>query len=1267
LGGDPSGSELAARVRGRALAAYAHQDLPFARLVAELRPQRSFAHGPLYQVALTVQNAPEAVLEIPGLRLEAVPAASAAPAPTFVSLEVIESAAAASGALYYRRDLLDPPTAARLAGHWQTLLAGLVADPAARLAQLPLLSAAESAQLLVEWNDTAWAACGPRRQPVAVHESFAAQAARTPAAPALIGESRRLTYGELERESNRLARYLRARGAGSETLVAICLERGVEVVIAMLAVLKTGGAYLPLDADDPDQRLSQLLATSRAALLVTRAARAGRLASPSSSPRAVCLDAESERIAGQSAAPLAAAVALEQLAYLIFTSGSTGRPKGVLISHQALSSFVAAAAAWSGFGPGDRMLQFASLAFDASVFEIYTCLVTGAAVVLRGALPSFAELARLCLEREATALFLPTAYWHGLTAGLRPGAPVLPRSVRLIVVGGEAMRADRLARWRQRVAPPQRTWNVYGPTETTVLAAAREVTGLELADGAWRQLPIGRPLGHCRHLVLDFELQPVPIGVAGELCIGGPGLARGYLDDPERTAASFVPDPFGGEPGGRLYRSGDRVRRLADGDLIFLGRADRQVKVRGYRVEPAEVEATLTSHPAVAEAAVLSVPDGEGAGQRLLAYVTAAAGATGEAHGAAADALAGELRAYLARRLPGYLQPAACIVLASLPRTKGGKVDRRGLAARPAPASAAAAPVLPFGDAVQELLALLWSELLALDGVAAGDDFFALGGHSLLATQLVSRVRDCFGVEIPLAVVFETPTVAGMADAVCAAWRGDAAAAGPLVAGQRPAAIPLSYSQHRFWLLDQLSPGDPVQNLPRVWRLAGRLDRAALAAGLDELARRHEVLRTRFPGGDDGTPVQEVMPPAALPPPLPLVDLSRLAATVRQGELTRWARRTARLPFDLAAGPPWRAHLVRLAGDEHVLLWTLHHIASDGWSRGVELAELAALYQAFAARRPSPLPSLPVQYADYAIWQRQWLAGAPLAALLAYWQTRLSGPRPELRLRGRRPLPDRGVAAGAIAAVRLPRELSGAVKALGRGEGATLFIVLLAAWQSLLYLSSGQPDQRTGTPTAGRSRSETEGLVGCFINTLVLRTVLAASLTFRQAVQQVREVAVGAYAHQDLPFELLPGAGAAGGAAPLFGSWFVLQNAPLPVTAVAGLEIEALTLAGGESRFDLALNLGDGDAGVQGQIEYRTALYHRATIGELATDFVHLLEQATADPALTLAALGERLAAARGERQARVASRLARGPRSPGAGAGAGRRGRPGSPGDGGG
>ncbi|HXO18741.1 MAG TPA: amino acid adenylation domain-containing protein, partial [Thermoanaerobaculia bacterium] len=1233
LAGDPAGSELLARVRKRALAAYAHQDLPFARLVAELRPQRSLAHTPLFQVLLTLQNAPGIPLELPGLTVESLALPIAPPTARYdLSLTLAEGPAGLRGMLEYRRDLCDPTTAARLLAHLEALLAGLVADPRSRLSQLSLLTAPEAAQLLVEWNDGVLEdRC--LRDWTPVQESIAAQAARTPEALALLAEPRCLTYRELERESNRLANYLRSLGAGPETLVAIGLERSVEVVVAMLAILKTGGAYLPLDPDDPHDRVDRLLADSRAPIVITRAALACRFESTLRPRRVVRVDDEGDFIAAQSCAPPNVPVAPEQLAYLLFTSGSTGRPKGVLIPHRALSSFAAAAGDRYGFARGDRMLQFASLAFDASVLEIYPCLLAGGAVVLRGALPSFTELMQLCRSRELTVLSLPAAYWHQMAADL----PLeLPHSVRLVFVSGEEMRGDRLKRWRQGAGAGRRTVNGYGPTETTVFATSREVAELALPAGGWRQVPIGRPLANTRAHVLDRHLRPVPIGVAGELYLGGEGLARGYHERPEATAAVFLPDPFASGPGRRLYRTGDRIRRLADGDLVFLGRIDRQIKLRGFRVELEEVEVALAAHPDVVEAVVLAVPEPDGEGRRLAAYVTAGRRAPS----------ASDLRSFLERRLPSYMLPAFCVVLDELPRTASGKIDRRSLATQALPLSSHGSAAPP-GDDLEELLALLWSELLGVESIGAADSFFDLGGHSLLVTQMVARLRDRFAVELSPAAVFETPSLAGVTAAVRAARRGPSIAAPALAAAAPPPLIPLSFAQQRFWLLDQMQPGDPANNLLRAFRLTGELEVAALAASFREMVRRHEVLRTRYPAAADGAPVQEIL--RAEPPPLPLVDLSGLQEVARENELRRCAQAAARCPFDLAAEPPLRVSLLRLAEGEHALLWTVHHIASDGWSVGIELKEVATLYRAFASGQPSLLAELPIQYRDYAIWQRRWLTGQPLADLLDHWRAGLGGPLSELKMRGRRPRPATG-SAGAIQPVRLGRALTAEARVLGRREGATLFIVLLAAWQTLLYLASGQPDQRVGTPIAGRTRSETEDLVGCFLNTLVLRSVLGAELTFRQVVRRLRQVAVAAYAHQDLPFELLQaslGATNGGTAAPLFEVWFVLQNAPSPPVALPGLEIRPLAVDGGTSRFDLALNLGEGEDGVGGQIEYRTGLFHRATIAELAADFVQLLSEATADPDLELAALGERLAAARGGRLEQADERLAAGLRHP--------------------
>ncbi|HEX7242799.1 MAG TPA: amino acid adenylation domain-containing protein, partial [Longimicrobiaceae bacterium] len=874
--------------------------------------------------------------------------------------------------LSYDGNRFDAATADRVLEHLRVLLEQVADDPDRRLSELSPLSAAERARVLKEWSaGAAELPCLP------VYRLVEAQAARTPDAPAVVAAEGTLTYAELERRSGRLARFLAGRGVGPDRRVGVCMERGHELVVAVLAVLRAGGCYVPLDPAYPAERLAYMLGDSGAAVLVTQAQLAGAL--PPTGAEVLCVDALRERIAEEPAGPPLVEADAESLAYVIYTSGSTGRPKGVAMPHRALANLLAwQEGEWRGPRAG-RTLQFASASFDVSFQEVFSTWAAGGTLVI----PTEEErrdpdaLLRLMEAEGVERCFLPPV---ALQQVAERGAA--PSRLREVVTAGEQLRVTEAVRgWLGALRAPLH--NQYGPTETHVVTSGT----LEGDPGAWPLLPpIGGPVANTRSLVLDARMEPVPAGVPGELYVGGVCLARGYLDRPDATAERFLPDPFAGEPGARVYRTGDRVRWLADGTLEFLGRADQQVKVRGFRVEPGEVEAVLEEHPAVRAAAVVAREDAPGE-RRLVGYVVP--------DGAAPSAA--ELRAWLRERLPEHMVPSALVALDALPLTPSGKTDRRAL---PAPEGGAAdgehvAPRTP----TEETLAGIWAAVLKTGRVGVHDDFAALGGHSLLATRVVSRAREALGTELPVRAMFEAPTVAALAERVEEARRAGAAArTPPLVPVPRDGSpLPLSFAQQRLWFIDRLEPGRAAYNMPYPLRVRGALELRALERALTAVVRRHEPLRTRFPVAR-GEPVQHVDPPR--PVRLPVVDLTRPADAAREAELARLVADEARRPFDLAAGPVLRTTAVRLGPDDAALLFTLHHVVSDGWSLGVLVREVSALY---AGGDEARLPELPVQYADYALWQREHLKGETLERQLAWWKARLAGAPTLLELPTDRP------------------------------------------------------------------------------------------------------------------------------------------------------------------------------------------------------------------------------------------------------------------------
>ncbi|HEX8202153.1 MAG TPA: amino acid adenylation domain-containing protein, partial [Isosphaeraceae bacterium] len=811
-----------------------------------------------------------------------------------------------------------------------------------------------------------------------VHRLFEAQEARTPEAVALAFEGRALTYRALNARANRLAHHLRGLGVGPETLVGVCLDRSPEMVVALLGILKAGGAYVPLDPAYPPERLAFMLEDSRAPVLLTE--RHLRAVLPAAGAEVVCLDSDAPGIDGQPEDNPAGGAAADHVAYVIYTSGSTGTPKGVEVPHAALGNFLQAMRTLLGVTARDALLAVTTLSFDIAGLELFLPLIVGARVELvpREVAADGARLAARVDEPGVTFLQATPATWRLLLEGGWAGKPALT-----MLCGGEALPralADRL------LDKGAALWNLYGPTETTIWSSAARV---EPGEGA---VPIGRPIANTQLYVLDARLRPVPVGVTGELYIGGAGVARGYLRRPALTAERFVPDPFGKAAGARLYRTGDLARWRPDGSLDCLGRIDHQVKIRGFRVELGEIEAALLRHPAVRAAVVVAREDASGE-QALVAYTVADPGA---------EIAAADLRRGLHEALPEYMVPSAFVALEALPLTPNGKVDRGALPPPGAARVEAEGPYVPPRGPIEEALAGIWGELLGRDRIGVHENFFDLGGHSLTATQLLARLRDTFAVEPSLRDFLEGPTVAGLARLV---ERELTAGAGlevpPIEPVGRDGPLPASFAQQRLWFLDQLEPGSAAYNIPVAVRLAGRLDVGALGRALAEVVRRHEALRTTF-ASEGGVPRQVIAPAQALA--LPVTDLTDLPESDRRAEALRRLRAEAARPFDLARGPLVRAGLFRLGEAEHVVAVTMHHIVSDGWSIGVLVREVAALYDAFRRGAPSPLPEPALQYADYAAWQRRWLQGEVLQTQLDYWAGQLAGV-PALELPADRPRP----------------------------------------------------------------------------------------------------------------------------------------------------------------------------------------------------------------------------------------------------------------------
>jgi amino acid adenylation domain-containing protein len=1165
-------------VRETLVQAYAKQNYPYERIVRDLGLERIENKCPLFDVSMAFEGIHG---EWPELKHD-------------LTLTFEKNLEGVSGRIDFNGKLFRRETVERFAGHFIRALDSATGNVDRSVRDIEILTGDERRRLLVEWNNTRTAPLPARR----IHELFEAQVERTPEATAVVFGEERLTYRELDERANRLARYLRTLGVGPEVLVGICLERSPAMVTALLGILKAGGAYLPLDPSYPQERLAYMAGDAQLKVLLTEEKLASLLSQAVT--HVVSLDSQWGMIEPFDGGRLGDTGEAQSLAYVIYTSGSTGRPKGVLVQHHGLCNMVEALARDFHVQPQSRVLQFASFGFDASVPEIFMALTVGAALHLERAavLASPVTLAQLMREQAITTVILPPAM-----------LAVLPESglteLQTLITAGESCSAEIADRWSEG----RRFFNAYGPTETTVCATMhlyREKHPIAP--------PIGRPIANTEVYVLSEDMQPVPVGVAGELYIGGEGLARGYLNRPELTAERFIPNPFTSEAGARLYRTGDVVRYLSDGNIEFLGRQDTQVKVRGYRIELGEIEAVLLSHAGIRDAVVI-VREETAGDKRLVAYVVTPEGVvTGN-----------ELRSYLKERIPEYMIPAAFVMLEAMPLTPSGKVDRRAL---PAPEVSRAEIENEYVEArtpVEEIVAGIWGEVLGIERIGIHDNFFGLGGHSLLATQVISRLKESLQVEVTLDKMFESPTVAAIASAVEMAQQtaqGQDTASIPRVARDRN--LPLSFAQQRLWFIDQLEPDSYFYNVSAAVRLTGKLDVAALEQTLNELVRRHETLRTTF-ASIEGQPVQLIAPSMELR--LSMVELDHVAEVEREATARELAVNEAKLPFDLSHGPLLRVTLLRLGAQEHIALLTMHHIISDGWSMGVLIREVATCYEFFSTNKPAMLPELPIQYADFAVWQRERLSGEVLEEQFDYWRQKLSG-LPRLALPTDRSRPEIQSVRGAYQVAPLHTALSSSVKSLSQHEGVTVFMTLLAAFQTLLYRYTGQQDIVVGTDVANRTRIETEGLIGIFVNHLVMRTDLSGRPTFRELLGRVREVSLGAYAHQDLPFDLLVKALKPKrdlGHTPLFQVLFVVQNAPMPPLNLSGLTLSLVEADNETTKFDLALFIVEADDKLTGIWKFNSDLFDPSTIARMSKNFELLLSHIVVNPDATLEELIEKV------------------------------------------
>jgi len=1244
--------EVQACAHRSALGGYAHPDVPFDRIVEALRPDRSALHTPVFQTLFVLQNVTRQELSLPGLAATDVELERHSAGDNFdLTLTLKEVGSELYGALEFNAALFDSATIARMAANFETLLAGIVENPDSPAAQLPLVAAEERRRLLemstaanvetppagiVEHPDSPAAQLSlvaaeglektlaapvegsvehPDRpelpliaeegrqlllgrvpavpQPArCLHEWFDEQAARRPGAVAVTCGGVTWSYEELQRKSNRLAHRLQALGVGPDTMVGLCVERSLEMVAGILGILKAGGAYLPLDPAQPRERLAAMARDAGLRILVT-----GNAVAPEASAceHMVRLDLDDAAWNQWPDGNPQSAVTPDNLSHVIYTSGSTGLPKGTLNTHRNVSRLFTSIRALFDFDERDVWTVFHSCAFDFSVWELWGALLHGGrAVVVPAAVSRDTEaFCRLVAEERVTVLSqTPVAFSQLISVERRSHRKL---SLRLLFVGGESWEPGMLRPWFERHSDREpRIVNAYGPTETTCMATFRDMT---LADIYTSGNRIGAAVPDLDVHILDRHRQLVPIGVIGEMYIGGAGLARGYLNRPELTAACFIANPFSTDRAARLYKTGDLARRLPDGDLEYTGRADDQVKIRGYRIELGEIEAVLAVHPAVHKAAVVLRRETNGEA-RLVAYLTHRL----EDCGSQQDLLA-NVRHQARQKLPDYMMPSAFVLLETMPLNTSGKLDRRAL---PAPSGAAGREhTAPPANPTEEVVATTLARVLGVDRLGRDDNFFEWGGHSLLAVQAMWSLCEAFSVELPVRCLFETPTAAGLARTIGARVE-NGAAVNPslerLPAGTTNA--PLSFAQQQMWILDQIEGPSATYNVSRAFRMEGTLDVPALRRALAEIVKRHAVLRTAFDVSGDA-PVQTVDETATAP----LVVLDAPGERYVQRFVTEESQR----PFDLASAPLLRAVLLVRAPREHVLVLTLHHILADGFSLGILFHEWSDLCRAFGAGESSPLAPLPVQYADYAAWQRRTLQGEVLSGLIAYWKQQLAGAPSQLTLPTDRPRPAVQTFRGGLVTLSIGTDLVRGLESLSRQSGATMFMTLLAAYATLLSRLSGQDDVTIGSPISDRPLRECAPLIGFFVNTLALRVRMDGHPSFRELLARVRQTALGAYAHSALPFEQVVEAvrpERSLGHTPLFQAMFDWEPpvAPWSLPGVTVTPIEKNHLV---AKCDLTLSIKERADGLRAEFEYRDDLFDRATIASWASQFDTLLSRAS--------------------------------------------------------
>jgi len=1235
LTGNPSAKELLSRVARTVEEATQNRDYPFEKLVENLGGSDDLTRAPIFQVMLVLCNVPFGISETP-IKEEHLEDIEEHIAGCELVVLVAEEEGNLKVSCEYNPELFDSASIQRMLGHFKTMIAGIVANPEQDISTLPLLTEAERHQLLVEWNNTD--AEYPRNK--CSHQLVEEQVERTPDAVAVEFDREQLTYRELNQRANQVAHYLRSLLVEPEVLVAICLERSIARVIGLLGLFKSSGVYVPLDPTYPEERLAYMLSDSKAQILLTTEETLNslpQLAQAAQGLQIVYLDRDWNIISQQNEENPVSQVQPDNLAYVLYTSGSTGRPKGVGMEHRAFCHSIWWQLQNSIVSNSARTLQFAPLSYDICLQELLTTWSSGGILVLvsEEVRRNPMALANFIVEKRIERLFLPSVALRNLAEVVSNFGPV-PTCLREIMIAGEQLKiTPAIANLLKQTGGI--LYNQYGLIENPTIAQftfAGEPSN-------WPALPpVGSAATNAKVYILDRYLQPVPIGVPGELYVSGESLARGYLNLPELTLERFIQNPFStrryANGSGRLLRTCDIARYLKDGNIEYLGRANNWVKIRGFSIELGEIETVMAQHPAVRESVVVPREDITG-NKRLVAYVVPHEHAASILNLEAsleqvalkeqvARNLERALRTYLRERLPDYMMPAVFVAIEKMPLTPSGKVNRLAL---PAPSKSrpelTTTVVMPKSE-TEKLIAQVWIEVLGLDVVGIHDNFFELGGHSLLLTQIHHKLAHIWGEKLSTTALWQYSTIHTLAQhlnqtdlkqsAVNVGEQNNRLTLKSIAEQQRQHRqenLPLSFAQEQMWFLSQLEPNNPFYSELEALRLKGSLNVVALEQSINKIIQRHEALRTNFVTVD-GQPVQVIAESLTLK--MSVVDLTDLPSSETEVSAQRLATAQAQQPFDLTTDPLIQATLLKQKDTEHILLLKIHHIVWDGWSMGVFVRELAAFYTSFSNDLSSELPSLPIQYADFAVWQRQWLIPEVLESQLAYWKQQLEGAPALLELPTDRVRPSIQTYRGAHQRVALSKELTEALMSLSQRLQVTLFMTLLAAFQTFLYRYTGQTDICVGTPHANRSRPELEGLIGFFVNRLVLRTNMSENPSFEDVLSRVRDVALGAYAHPDLPFEKLveelqPARDLS--YTPLVQVIFGL-NAPMPQIQMVGLTVSPLAVETATAKFDLMLFLENTATGLIGQWEYNSDLFDATTIARMAQHFQTLLEGIVTNP-----------------------------------------------------